>query len=204
MGHVDVRNGLSATDWLRRQRQQNYLIGFLAVLAAAVSVATISMVQTSNIQRSSAELIKILDKRADDIQAIFDKLLTTEYGPTLEADAVKPLLHTFQTIEDDEFIARVKQIRAETNDLIQKRRTALEAGELILAHDLGNDLNKIAEKVNELKVNSASTIRILEDLRLSLAMGCSMCSFPHEELKTEKSRLRNLSELSEAYVLGED
>jgi hypothetical protein len=201
MGHVDVPDGLTATDWLKRNRQQYYFIAFLALLFAAVVVLVIAMVQVSNVERSNAELIRLLDRREVALQSAFDELLAPTYpeGEELEVPIFSDQDEPLEL--DIAFRVQLESIRAETNALLQQRRAALKDGELILAHELGNGLNKIGEKVAALISRSTDRVKQLEEMVEMYSTMCPECMWQATVMEqAERSRLASLGELHAAYM----
>lgn len=201
MRHVDVPAGLSATDWLERNRQQYYLIAFLAVLGALVVVVVIAMVQVSNVERSSSELIKVLDRREAALQSSFHALLAPAIASGEEPGVPTFAGETDRLALEREFREKLQKIREETNSLLRERRAALEDGELVLAHELGNELNQIGTRVAGLVDISTDRLKALEEMVEIFSMMCPTCMLNAMALeKAEEQKLANLVGLHDAYI----
>ena len=201
MGHVDVPAGLTATDWLERNRQQYYFIAFLALLGALVVVVVIAMVQVSNVERSNAELIKVLDRREAALQSSFDTLLAPAFPDGEEPEVPIFANETDPSVLESEFREKLQKIREETNSLLQQRRAALEGGELILAHELGNELNQVGVKVAGLMEISTDRLKELEEMVDMFSGMCPHCMWNAMALEqAEENKLVNLGGLHDAYV----
>lgn len=85
--------------------------------------------------------------------------------------------------------------------MLQPRRAALEDGELILAHELGNELNQIGAKVAGLIDISTDRLKELEEMVEVFSTMCPRCMWNAMALaKAEEQKLANLGGLHDAYI----
>lgn len=132
MGTVSVKTGMTPSEYLSHERQKYIFIAFLSLIAVGLIIFSIAFTQVSKIEKSNAELIKILDNREEKLVGLFDDLLASEkITSSIEFDLIRLSEQTLMGI-------------------ISQRRQALIDGDQILAHELGNEIDKAASTYFEI------------------------------------------------------
>ncbi|MGO7225877.1 hypothetical protein ACCT05_10660 [Rhizobium ruizarguesonis] len=161
MGAAVVRGGIAPDDWLKQKRQLYYLLGFLALIAAAIVVFVIA-VSDSKAARSRAELGAILNDRTTLFVAAIGKLIDDKPStPPASFDG-----------NAEEYEARLKTelkaIKTDAESLITKQKHSLADANMVRFYEIGNQLNSLADRIEPLIEKSSNRTQELQDLAAKL------------------------------------
>lgn len=152
MGAIQLKEGLSPEQWIRYRQHIYYFIAFLVGCLAVVVMFAIVAVQTSKLESSTAELIAILKER--------------------ESKFVKDLDHLYGSFQGDgsqKTKEELKSLKADVLEINKKRIDALRNGNLVLAHEIGNDLEQLCKTYQSLIESSKQRIQEYEELMVVLS-----------------------------------
>jgi hypothetical protein len=190
MGATIVKDGISPTEWLASKRQSYYFWGFTAIIAAVIIVFAIAINQSRS-EKSRDELVGILTDRGTMVVSSIDMLIQGLPGS-------KPAAFDGGA---DEYNRKLKEalafLRSDVDDLVNKMLTSLKNGELVRAHELGNEIHGLATRLEPLMVGSNERADSLKHLIGVLrGMNPVMLSEAIVSLEEEQKRIVLLEKVS--------
>lgn len=189
MGVPNSEKGITGEQWLAQKRITYFFLALIASIVAAVVVFAITL-QNAKLPESRSELVSILDDRASELLAKFDVLIadaSTSKSAPFEKDQTEYFSHLKEELQ---------KRRQQASELIKKTREALQNGDLVRAHELGNQINNLEVPVQDLVDKSNERVAVLGKAVAIRTLNKDDEKLALEIIREEAKRKEKLNDLS--------